>query len=372
MKLTLAQLRENRKKRIEQVKQSRQRSRDELLLIGNAKSEIWELPKDKTLRFDMRVLQFMATTDAQQLGYNKGDFGDFREYDTHSYIGPGYHSFVCPRVYNKSCPVCDKYWTYSKEERFSNNLAINNLKARRMVLFNALLQDTKKNWQVKIVRAGVFATRTQIQMAISNEAEMIRGTDSYTTEEKQQHIDALYGYADLEFGYPFTIDYRKAPAVDGGFAFEHFTKVDFSRYEDVLKRIQNDEEPDVVSQDTLDKITDLNLLLPAPIDADMIRQWMGEDVSEKTISPPTYQPATNEVPEAEEVDEEDWEEVEETKATVKEEVKEQVKKEKPKAKPKAKAENKAKTESTVETKEVKVDANKGDFDDDFDAFDNFS
>ena len=52
--------------------------------------------------------------------------------------------------------------------------------------------------------------------------------------------------------------------------------------------------------------------------------------------------------------------------------KEPVKKEKPKAKPKAKAENKAKTESTAETKEVEVDTDKGDFDDDFDAFDNFS
>lgn len=282
MKIDLKALRQNREQRMQKVKQSFESGGyKEVLQIGNlAKgSSIWAPPADKPSEFEMRILQFQVTQPNNVDGDAVGDFATYRSYMVHSGVGASRQPFICPHTFGGKCPVCDYYYSLSQEERKSKESY--KFRARNQVIFNALLKvpgkDGKVGYKVVVYRGGQFGTIDQITAKLAREVRFLREAKGQNKEGIAKKIDEMYLYSDLELGFWLQIRNEKAAIIVGGkssgVAFPHFVEV--------IPFHKNKREP--VTEQIIDRITDLDLLIPKAPSLEEINRMMGNAGSDSDV-----------------------------------------------------------------------------------------
>lgn len=282
MKIDLQALRKSREARAAKMRGDFESATSSDILIASnlAKdSAIWTPANDKASEFDMRVLQFQVTQPDNMESDEVGDFATYRSYAVHSRIGAARKTVLCPRTFNKPCPICDHYFSFPKEER--KNKEAFAFRPKNLVIFNALLRgvgkDGKPVYKAVVFKDGYFATVGQILGKMKQEIEFAKESTSLSEEAIAKKTNDIYLYSDLEFGYWLRCRYKKAAVVmggasDGGVAFPHFVSVD----------LLLDGKRDVVTQEILDGITDLDSLIPKPSSERELYALLGVDYDEQT------------------------------------------------------------------------------------------
>jgi hypothetical protein len=282
MKIDLKALRQNREQRMLKIKQSFESGGyKEVLQIGNlAKgSSIWAPPADKPSEFEMRILQFQVTQPNNVDGDAVGDFATYRSYMVHSGVGASRQPFICPHTFGGKCPVCDYYYSLSQEERKSKESY--KFRARNQVIFNALLKvpgnDGKVGYKVVVYRGGQYGTIDQITAKLAREVRFIRERKDLSKEDIARKVDEMYLYSDLELGFWLQIRNEKAAIIVGGkssgVAFPHFVEV--------IPFHKNKREP--VTEQIIDRITDLDLLIPKAPSLEELNRMMGNAGSDSDV-----------------------------------------------------------------------------------------
>lgn len=261
----LERVREQREKRIAANKAAANGEKQSILLLEHmAKgSKTWWTKEPTEIRF--RALPFMVTKE-NNVGDNQvGDLVTVRKYAVH-FIGE--RAYICPSTYGLPCPVCDKYKTFSDEEKKAKNSPAQRFKAKRYAMFNALMEVPDESGKTKtimrVINAGYFATWQQILDAVQNTAEV-----------NKKFSDKINAFDDPEIGYWMEARCNKASIAGGGEAakFMQFTQVDLRWKEDVKP----------LNEKVYDMLTDLDMLLPEPASAETLRKAIGED--EPTAAP---------------------------------------------------------------------------------------
>jgi len=282
MKIDLKALRQNREQRMLKIKQSFESGGyKEVLQVGNlAKgSSIWAPPADKPSEFEMRILQFQVTQPNNVDGDAVGDFATYRSYMVHSGVGASRQPFICPHTFGGKCPICDYYYSLSAEERKSKESY--KFKVRNQVIFNAMLKvpgkDGKVGYKVVVYRGGQYGTIDQIIAKLAREVRFIRERKDLSKEEIARKVDEMYLYSDLELGFWFQIRNEKAAIISGGkssgIAFPHFVEV--------IPFHKNKRE--MVTEQIIDRITDLDLLIPKAPSLDELNRMMGNVSSDPDV-----------------------------------------------------------------------------------------
>lgn len=261
----LERVREQREKRIAANKAAANGEKQSILLLEHmAKgSKTWWTKEPTEIRF--RALPFMVTKE-NNVGDNQvGDLVTVRKYAVH-FIGE--RAYICPSTYGLPCPVCDKYKTFSDDEKKAKNSPAQRFKAKRYAMFNALMEVPDESGKTKtimrVINAGYFATWQQILDAVQNTAEV-----------NKKFSDKINAFDDPEIGYWMEARCNKASIAGGGESakFMQFTQVDLRWKEDVKP----------LNEKVYDMLTDLDMLLPEPASAETLRKAIGED--EPTAAP---------------------------------------------------------------------------------------
>jgi hypothetical protein len=255
----LERVREQREKRIAANKAAAAGEKQSILLIENlAKgSKTWWTKEPTEIRF--RVLPFMVSKEDNIGDDQVGDLVTVRKYAVH-FIGE--KAYICPSTYGKPCPICDKYNTYSAEEKKSKNSPATRFKPKKYAMFNALMELADESGKVKtvmrVINAGYFATWQQILDSVQQ-----------TAETNKKHTDKINAFDDPEIGCWLEARCTKAAIAGGGDSakFMQFTTVD----------VRWKEETKPLNEKVFDVITDLDLLIPEPASAETLRRAIGED-----------------------------------------------------------------------------------------------
>lgn len=273
----LERVREQREKRIAANKAAASGEKQSILLTQNLAKGVktWWAKEPTEIRF--RVLPFIVSK-ANNVGDDQvGDVVSMRKYAVH-FIGE--KAYICPSTYGLPCPVCDKYNSFSKEEKAGKNSPANRFKPKKYAMFNALMEIADESGNTKtvmrVINAGHFHTWTQILDAITN-----------STATNKKFADKLNSFDDPEEGYWIEARCNKASIAGGSDSakFMQFTSVDL-RWKEQVKPL-NDK--------VYDLITDLDLLIPEPPSVETLRRAIGEDE-------PTHAPEEVEAEEEIEVD----------------------------------------------------------------------
>ena len=261
----LERVREQRERRIAANKAAANGEKQSILLLEHmAKgSKTWWTKEPTEIRF--RALPFMVTKE-NNVGDNQvGDLVTVRKYAVH-FIGE--RAYICPSTYGLPCPVCDKYNSFSADEKKAKNSPAQRFKAKKYAMFNALMEVPDESGKTKaimrVINAGYFATWQQILDAVQNTAEV-----------NKKFSDKINAFDDPEIGYWMEALCNKTSIAGGGEAakFMQFTKVDLRWKEDVKP----------LNEKVYDMLTDLDMLLPEPASAETLRKAIGED--EPTAAP---------------------------------------------------------------------------------------
>lgn len=261
----LERVREQRERRIAANKAAANGEKQSILLLENlAKgSKTWWTKEPTEIR--IRLLPFVVTKE-NNIGDNQvGDLVTVRKYAVH-FIGE--RAYICPSTYGLPCPVCEKYKTFSEDEKKAKNSPAQRFKAKRYAMFNALMEVPDESGKTKtvmrVINAGYFATWQQILNAVQNTAEV-----------NKKFSDKINAFDDPEIGYWMEALCNKASIAGGGEAakFMQFTKVDLRWKEDVKP----------LNDKVFDMLTDLDMLLPEPVSAETLRKAIGE--AEPTPAP---------------------------------------------------------------------------------------
>ena len=220
-------------------------------------------PKDAT-EIQIRVLPFIVTQKENSGNNDVGDVVNVRSFKAH-YL-PNKKAVICPTTYGMSCPLCDKFNSFSKEEKSAKNSPAMKYKAKEFALFNALFRiadgSGKSKLAVRVIKGGYFASWKSLMEEIKNEAGV---------KENAKFADSIYAFDDPENGYWIDIRCNKASVAGGGASteFMQFTRT-ILRWKDPKTAI-----PEAVYE----KIADLDKLIPPAPSADDLRKWMGIDVA---------------------------------------------------------------------------------------------
>lgn len=255
----LERVREQRERRIAANKSAANGEKQSILRLENlAKgSKTWWTKEPTEIR--IRLLPFLVTKE-DNVGDNQvGDLVTVRKYAVH-FIGE--RAYICPSTYGLPCPVCDKYNSFSADEKKAKNSPAQRFKAKKYAMFNALMEVPDESGKTKtvmrVVNAGYFATWQQILDAVQQ-----------TAETNKKHIDKINAFDDPEIGYWMEARCNKAAIAGGGESakFMQFTNVDL-RWKEEVKPL-NDK--------VYEMLTDLDLLIPEPPSAETLRKAIGED-----------------------------------------------------------------------------------------------
>lgn len=212
----------------------------------------------------MRVVQFEVT---QKNNIDNNEIGDYvaaRSYSLHRLPGQK-KSFICPSTYGKPCPVCERFYTFSKEERGNFKGPANAFKPRQMVLFNALCkiasEDGTTKTVMRVVRGGHFSTYGKILDAVKNTAKF-----------NPKRADDIFQFEDLELGYWLQVGFAKAASISGA-GGTPFMQI-------VVCNPMWTEQRVAISEKVWAKVTDLDRLIPqAPTIAE-INEMLGDGASD--------------------------------------------------------------------------------------------
>lgn len=269
--------REARERRIAANKSAAAGEKQSILLLENlAKgSKTWWTKEPTEIRF--RPLPFVVSKE-NNIGDNAiGELATVRKYAVH-FIGE--KAYICPSTYGLPCPVCDKYKTFSDDEKKMKNSPAQRFKAKKYAMFNALMEIADESGKTKtvmrVINAGYFATWQQILDAVSQTAEV-----------NKKNADKIYAFDDPEIGYWIEARCNKASIAGGGEAtkFMQFAGVDL-RWKEEVKPL---------NEKVFEVLTDLDLLIPEPPSAETLRKAIGENE-------PTPAPEEVEAEEESEVD----------------------------------------------------------------------
>lgn len=252
--------REARERRIAANKSAAAGEKQSILLLENlAKgSKTWWTKEPTEIRF--RPLPFVVSKE-NNIGDNAiGELATVRKYAVH-FIGE--KAYICPSTYGLPCPVCDKYKTFSDDEKKMKNSPAQRFKAKKYSMFNALMEIADESGKTKtvmrVINAGYFATWQQILDAVSQTAEV-----------NKKNADKIYAFDDPEIGYWIEARCNKASIAGGGgeaTKFMQFAGVDL-RWKEEVKPL---------NEKVFDVLTDLDLLIPEPPSAEVLRRAIGED-----------------------------------------------------------------------------------------------
>jgi hypothetical protein len=254
----LERVREQREKRIAANKAAASGEKQSILRIENlAKgSKTWWTKEPTEIRF--RALPFIVSKE-NNVGDNQvGELVTVRKYAVH-FLGE--KAYICPSTYGLPCPVCDKYNTFSEEEKKGKNSPATRFKAKKYAMFNALMEIADESGKTKtvmrVINAGYFATWQQILDAVQQ-----------TAETNKKHTDKINAFDDPEIGYWLEARCNKAAIAGGGESakFMQFTNVDL-RWKEEVKPL---------NEKVFDVLTDLDLLIPEPPSAETLRRIIGE------------------------------------------------------------------------------------------------
>lgn len=221
---------------------------------------IWFPQGDKPSEHVMRIVQFEVTDEKNMAGDSVGDFASRRTFKVHYNIGNGGQTIICPRSFNKPCPVCEMYEAYPKEERLRRDSPASKLKPKVVSIFNALFreatEDGKTVLKLRVVRGGDYALTSKLNSTIKEEVEL-----------HKKDAEKIYLYDDLEMGYWITARFSKATMTGkgGGDPFMQITRVD----------LDYKGEPKAVSEKILEKIVDLDALIPKSMSYEEIAKLIG-------------------------------------------------------------------------------------------------
>lgn len=222
---------------------------------------IWFPQGDKPSEHEMRILQFEVKEAANIGGEAVGDFASKRVFKIHYNIGIGGHTIVCPTSYNQPCPICEAYEAYPKEERLRRDSPASKLKPKNVAIFNALFkepgEDGKNVLKLRVVRGGDYALTSTLNSTLKEEVEL-----------NKKDAEKIYLYDDLELGYWITARFAKTTMTGkGGDPFMQITRVDLGYKA----------EPKAVSDKIIEKIVDLDKLIPkAPTYDDIVKMLGGK------------------------------------------------------------------------------------------------
>lgn len=255
----LERVREQREKRIAANKSASAGEKQSILKLENlAKgSKTWWTKEPTEIRF--RILPFVVSKK-DNIGDNQvGDLVTMRKYKVH-FIGE--KAYICPSTYGLPCPVCDKYNSFTQEEKKSKNSPASRFKAKVFAMFNALMEIADESGKTKtvmrVINAGHFATWQQIMDAVQQVAET-----------NKKNSDKIHSYDDPEEGYWIEARCNKASIAGGGDSakFMQFAGVDL-RWKEAVKPL---------NEKVFEVLTDLDLLLPEPASVETLRKAIGED-----------------------------------------------------------------------------------------------
>ena len=222
-----------------------------------AGEKTWWTKEPTEIRF--RPLPFVVSKE-NNIGDNAiGELATVRKYAVH-FIGE--KAYICPSTYGLPCPVCDKYKTFSDDEKKMKNSPAQRFKAKKYAMFNALMEIADESGKTKtgmrVINAGYFATWQQILDAVSQTAEV-----------NKKNADKIYAFDDPEIGYWIEARCNKASIAGGGESakFMQFAGVDL-RWKEEVKPL---------NEKVFDVLTDLDLLIPEPPSAETLRRAIGED-----------------------------------------------------------------------------------------------
>lgn len=227
---------------------------------------IWFPQGEKPSEHQMRILQFEVKEAANIGGEAVGDFASKRVFKIHYNIGIGGHTIVCPTSYNQPCPICEAYEAYPKEERLRRDSPASKLKPKNVAIFNALFkepgEDGKNVLKLRVVRGGDYALTSTLNSTLKEEVEL-----------NKKDAEKIYLYDDLELGYWITARFAKTTMTGkGGDPFMQITRVDLGYKE----------EPKAVSDKIIEKIVDLDKLIPKAPTYDAILKMLGGKLKDGT------------------------------------------------------------------------------------------
>lgn len=258
---TLERLRAKRAERLARREAEVNNQGKEYLNVGALPKGVtlWFPQGDKPSQAMMRVLQFEVKDEENMGGDSVGDFASRRTFKIHYNVGNGGHTIICPRSYNKPCPICETYEAYSKEERTRRDGTASKLKPKVISVFNALFKEANEEGKtvlkLRVVRGGDFALTSKLNSTIKEEVEL-----------NKKDAEKIYLYDDLELGYWINARFAKATMTGkSGDPFMQMTRVDLN-YKD---------EPKAVSEKILEKIVDLDALIPKSMPYEEIAKLIG-------------------------------------------------------------------------------------------------
>lgn len=251
----LKRMRETREARMEANKAQVHDAQREYLLTGNlAKGSALWFP-DEPLRLKMRILDFMVGKKDNIAGDEVGHFTAIRKIMVH-YL-PNKQMGVCPRCYGEECLYCDTYHDNYDEIKHNHKHPAARLKAKKIALFNALIglpsESGKERWSVQVVRGSQFFTTDKIYSALKIEEELNPKAE-------------LYNFSDLELGYYFQTAFAMKEAVEGN--KDKFMQI-------VKCEPLWDTKRTMVPESVLDRITDLDAIIPPPISREVMEKSLG-------------------------------------------------------------------------------------------------
>lgn len=212
----------------------------------------------------MRVVQFEVT---QKNNIDNNEIGDYvaaRSYYLHRLPGQK-KSFICPSTYGKPCPVCERFYSFSKEERGNFKGPANAFKPRQMVVFNALCkiasEDGTTKTVMRVVRGGHFSTYGKILEAVKNTATF-----------NPKRADDIFQFEDLELGYWLQVGFAKAASISGA-GGTPFMQI-------VVCNPMWQEQRVAISEKVWAKVTDLDRLIPQAPSIAEINEMLGDGVSD--------------------------------------------------------------------------------------------
>lgn len=341
----LERLRAERERRLAKNKEAVSGESREFLLTENLPegNKLWWPSEDTEVT--MHILPFMVGKKDNIAEEEVGHFAIVRKVKIH--FLPNRAVKVCPETYGHTCPLCEKYRSYAKDERSKKGSPATKYKAKELALFNALFKvpgkDGKNRLEVRVVRGGAFAGWESIMKEIKGEAAI---------KANAPYADKIYMFDDLVDGYWMNIRCNKA-SIAGGSGTGDASFMQFTRVNLLWK-----EKSSPIPEAVIPRIADIDMLIPPPATADELRsafdmkeasvteaeeeEFESLELSNETLDEIDCGPKKNPEPEPEAEEIDDLEEMEEE---VKGEVEEEPK---PEPEPKKKAEVKRKPAKKVE------------------------
>lgn len=270
MKINLKALREQRNQRLAAAKRAVQQSASGFEVLNlevlPEKVELIDPPKDGSIEYQMRLLQFQVANANNCEQTPVGTMVVSRSYAYHSYVGPGDRTILCPRTWGRRCPICEYYLSFDKDVR-TKDKALYRFRAREFSIFNALLYGKTSSGKIGrkpvVFRAGTFSGITSIYKEVNRQAGIKKD-------------DSLYLFADLIEGFDIEALWAKEALAKGGIEFGQLVKVNLKP-----------ETKCEIDERILPFIVNLDDLIPEPMTAEEIDALLDGQLpaTEKTVSP---------------------------------------------------------------------------------------